>query len=185
MRLGEINIHLRNMSKNQRAYWSEMKRIYEEATQDGFNMSGQEFVETYAPEGKIKSSQIEEAKKLTGETLIGYEIEFDKTKQFLDNLIDDLSTTKISKRTGKARVFSNGQRVKVELGRRMQTLINQYGYQVAYDAWFSMPYEIRAKIDSAAPGDRYDGYEGALSIIDWLSETITASGYDDYDGPEE
>ena len=184
MRIGEMNIHLKNMTKNQRAYWREMKRIYEEATQDGFNMTGQEFIETYTPQGNISSKQIEEAKNLTGKTLIGYDTAFDQYQAFLDNLVDDLSLVIPATRRGRTRRRSNGEDIKLALANRLKYLIRDYGYQIVYEAWFSMPYEIRSGIDSSAAADRYEGYEAALGIIDQLV-LDTASGYDDYDGPEE
>lgn len=184
MWIGEQRISLRNMSKNQRIYWKEMKRIYDEAISDGFNMTGQEFIETYAPYGKISSQQVQEATQLTGETLLGYDREFEKAKAFIDNLISDLSMVMPVTTQGRTRHRSNGEYTKIALANRLKALVQQYNYEVVYQGWMSMPYEIRAKIDSSANGDRYDGYAAALNIIDELVAN-SASGYDDYDGPEE
>ena len=183
MWIGEQRISLRNMSKNQRAYWREMKRIYEEATQDGFNMTGQEFIETYAPEGNIRASQVQEATQLTGEQLLGYENQFDQYKAYVDNLIQDLGELLPSR---KSRRMTKGQETKIALANTLEYLVNQYGYEAVYMGWMSLPYEIRAKIDSTSAGDRYDGSEGALDIIEGLVESASYSEeYEDYDGPEE
>lgn len=185
MWIGEQRIILKNMSKNQRAYWREMRRIYNEAKADGFNVTGQEFIETYAPSGHISSNQIQEATQLTGETLIGYDRDFENAKVFIDNLIDDLTySRKRETEKGRKRTLTNGEAVKFSLGYRLKELVSIYNYEIVYQGWMNLPYEIRAKIDSSASGDRYEGYEAALGIIDELVAQ-TATGYDDYDGPEE
>lgn len=184
MRIGEMNIHLKNMSKNQRAYWREMKRIYEEAIQDGFNITGQEFIEQVAHHGTFTRETIENVKNLTSETVFGYDREFDNAKMFIDNLIDDFSFVFLVTRRGRTRNKSRGEMIKLALGNRLKNLVSEYSYIVVYNAWMSMPYEIRAKIDSSVAAERYEGYEAALGIIDQLVSD-TASGFDDYDGPEE
>lgn len=200
MRIGEMVIHTRNMSRNQRAYWREMKRVFDDITSDGFNISGQEFIETYTPSGKIYKHQIEEAKQLTGETLMGYSKQFDETESFIDNLTDDLSPTLedgraqpyieniISRmsltmpvtRRGRQRRKSNGEIIKEELAKRLKSLVNKYGYQTTYDAWMEIPYEMRAKVDSSNAKDRYEGYEGILTIFDSIIEELVY-GYEDFD----
>jgi len=185
MWIGEQRISLKNMTKNQRAYWREMKRIYDEAKADGFNMTGQEFIITYTPEQQITQKMTTEVKQLTGETFFGYSKGFDMEKAFIDNLIQDFSNVDTTTRRGRNRKISAGERIKLALADRLRNLVDKYGYHITYMGWMDLPYEVRAKIDSSNASDRYEGYNAALSMLEPLVENRYNSYYEDYDGPEE
>jgi hypothetical protein len=185
MWIGEQRISLKNLSKKQRLYWKEMKRIYDEARLDGFNITGQEFIEQQALNGRrIEHYEIEYWKEFTAEKFFGYNKGFDMEKAFIDNLIEDFSSV-ITTRRGRNRKVSSGERIKLALVNRLRALVDKYGYHITNMGWMLLPYEVRAKIDSSNASDRYEGYNAALSMLDQLVEDRYNSYYEEYDGPEE
>jgi hypothetical protein len=174
------------MSKKQRLYWKEMKRIYDEAKADGFNITGQEFIEQQALNSRrIEKHEIEYWHEFTAEKFFGYNKGFDMEKAFIDNLISDFSNVDTTTRRGRNRRVSTGERIKLALASRLRSLVDKYGYHITYMGWMDLPYEVRAKIDSSNASDRYEGYGAALSMLEPLVEDRYNSYYEDYDGPEE
>ena len=163
MRIGEQRISLKNMSKNQRAYWREMKRLYDEAIRDGYNTTGQEWIETYAHGGKITREDIAGAKLMTGQELVGYSTDFDEYKQRVDNLLDKFEIIGTNKKKFRP---SKGQLIKIQVGDMLQDLRNKYGDKVVWRGWCSLPYEVRAKVNSSDSKDRYNGIGALVDILE-------------------
>lgn len=184
MWIGEQRISLKNMSKNQRQYWREMKRLYEEAISDGYNGTGEEWIETYAPEGKIYKQQLKEASHLTGQELVGYSIDFDEYRERVDNLISKFEIQGSSKKKFRP---TKGQLIMDSISDMLSALREKYGDKVVWKGWCAIPYEVRARVTSSDPKERYSGMGGVADILEaYIDEAYNNEIYnEDYEEDED
>ncbi len=188
MWIGEQRISLKNMSKNQRAYWREIKRLYDQSINDGYNTTGQEWIETYAHGGEISKEDIKLAKELSSEKLLGYSKDFDYYKQRVDNLIQMFSQIEITRRQTR---LTKGQRTKLAVANMLGNLREKFGDKAVWNGWQNLPYELRAKANSSEAADRYDGTNAILDMLDayvenaFFSQIDEETSQEDYDDDEE
>lgn len=184
MWIGEQRISLKNMSKNQRAYWREMKRLYEESLEEGYNSTGIEWIETYSPQGRITKEQISQAKELTGEELVGYSVDFDEYRERVDNLISKFEIQGSSKKKFRP---TKGQLIMDNISDMLSALREKYGDKVVWKGWCAIPYEVRARVTSSDPKERYSGMGGIADILEaYIDEAYNNEIYnEDYEEDED
>ena len=88
MKIGKYNFPTAKMSKNQRAYLSQLKRIFDEATTMGIDVDAQEFVEMYFPM-KVTKEAIENVSSVTAFQMFNVASKQDTDRMYVDNFMNN------------------------------------------------------------------------------------------------
>lgn len=182
MRIGDVNIPLRNMSKNKRRYWKVLKRVYDEATHDGLNIDPFEYIEQNAITGKITQEMLFRVENTSTRQFLSYATNVDFKQLEIENIISWLEAGIPRTERGRRRVQSYGRQLRYALANKVKNIVKEYGYNVAYDSWYALPYETRAKMNSSIPSERYKAFEEALGMLDQLVDVVLSdNNYEDYE----
>lgn len=188
MWIGEVNIDLKNLSKNRREHYRKLKELFEKYYKD--KMTAQDFLDTFDIEGKVTSEKLSEEREWieseppfdfgdtdedtddlddTDEGLDALE-DYNQAKEFVDALIQDLSSVNFGPK---------GNYLAQELADTLQYLANHYNYKAVYDAWNALPLEVQEGIFDGDIKARYKVLEGAASYIEGLTEAYYEPYYDE------
>ena len=164
MKIGKYNFPAAKMSKNQRAYMSQLKRIFDEATTMGIDVDAQEFVEMYFPM-KVTKEAIENVSSVTAYQMFNVASKQDTDRMYVDNFMHNLDLIITGFDAHRKRKYSRSLQYVIDFKEQIQRIIHQNGYAGARIALESLPDEVKSGIDDSSAYERYSAMASAVNFL--------------------
>ena len=198
MKIGSYNVNLKNKSRNQRKYWKEIKRLYDELSNNGIELDVNQITENFQQiKGKItkellnelsetgkdrksnlqrinnrliKTKKYETIDPETGEILEDTESYYRIQFQNFINLLPTHPNT--TTRRGRQRKLTKGEKEGIALANALIEIANKYAYRKAVAVINKIPQDIRNKIANGDSDARYKSCGDALAFIETIDLDI-------------
>lgn len=163
MWIGELNIDLKNLSKNRRKHYRNLKELFDKYYQD--KMTAQDFLDTFDIDGKVTHEQLEKEEGWIEQPPFDfgdtdddvYPGELDVAKETIDNIIADLQAQNFGYKYNE---------MAHEIVEHLLDMIFQYGYIAVYKGWQDLPPEIQTGMFEENPLRWYEAYEYINSYLE-------------------
>ena len=196
MRIGDMDIDLKNLSRNQRKMYKAIKEKYDQAIAEGFDPQDEWYGSLNLQHGKITKEDIEYITRSTPSDFYGY-TPVSKMKDednedaelyriHVEEFIRRVTPVYRTGRKGKRRQISKGQQVAEDVVNKLRMAVDLYRYKKVSIAIDMIPLDIKEKIFSTDPMVRYEGYyelNQFLQTLDFKSINVNFDG--DYDEVED
>lgn len=194
MKIGSYNVNLKNKSRNKRKYWKEIKRLYDELSNNGIELDVNQITENFqqskgkvtkellnelSETGKdrktnlqrisnrlIKTKKYETIDPETGEILEDTDTYYRIQFQNFINLLPTHPNT--TTRRGRQRKLTKGEKEGIALANSLIEIANKYGYRKAVAVINKIPQDIRNKITNGDAAARYKSCGDALAFIETI-----------------
>lgn len=192
MKIGSYNVNLKNKSRNQRKYWKEIKRLYDELSNNGIELDVNQITENFQQsKGKITKellNELSETGKDRKNNLQRINNRLIKTKKYetidpetgeilqdtdsyyriqFQNFINLLPThPNTTTRRGRQRKLTKGEKEGIALANSLTEVANKYGYRKAIALINKIPKDIINKIVNGDAAARYKSCGDALAFLE-------------------